>query len=214
MFKRFKEMLWLSKQQDSDEIMSQDKYLIVGLGNPGKKYHRNRHNIGFMAIDEISTAVSIPLGKVQQKGITGNGRWQGASLILVKPQTFMNLSGESVQALCQFFKVSRENILVIHDEVDLPFGTLTLKDGGGLAGHNGLKSIAQHMGGQDFHRLRMGIGRPVHGSVSNYVLSSFSKDDEIILEDYLSGAADAITIYLEKGFQKAASKYSRKNFKE
>ncbi|TDJ08937.1 MAG: aminoacyl-tRNA hydrolase [Deltaproteobacteria bacterium] len=193
--------------------MSENAKLIVGLGNPGLEYEYTRHNIGWLALDCLENSIPL-IWKEKFKGLYAQATVGGEKAYFLKPQTYMNLSGESVQALCQFFKVPRQNILVIHDEVDLPFGTLTLKNSGGLAGHNGLKSIAQLMGGQDFLRLRMGIGRPLHGSVSSYVLSSFSSEDEIILEDYLSGAADAIKIYLEKGFEKAASKYSKKNFKE
>ena len=124
----------------------------------------------------------------------------------------MNLSGESVQPCADFFKVSVENILVIHDELDLPFGTLAFKKGGGLAGHNGLKSIDQQLGSRDFMRLRLGIGRPSHGNVASYVLSSFSTDEKIVLDDFLRGGGEAIDCFMSDGFQKAAKSFSKKSY--
>jgi PTH1 family peptidyl-tRNA hydrolase len=128
----------------------------------------------------------------------------------LKPQTYMNLSGESVQPLCQFYKILPEEILVLHDELDLPLGEIQFKKGGGLAGHNGLKSMAQHLATQDFYRLRIGIGRPPHGSVSNWVLSRFSDEQDLEVELVLKYSIDAILEFLKLGM-KVATKYNKKN---
>ncbi|MFT6068695.1 MAG: PTH1 family peptidyl-tRNA hydrolase [Bacteriovoracaceae bacterium] len=178
--------------------------LIVGLGNPGNEYRETRHNIGFMVLDHLNDN----LGSGWKEKFKGeySGFPDG---YLLKPMTFMNLSGESVQKAAQFFKVKPNMTLVIHDELDLPFGTIALKNGGGLAGHNGLKSIAQHYGTNDFLRLRIGIGRPVHGDVSNYVLSRFGSDDQIILEKVVNGSAEAVKDVINNGFEKVAKKYKK-----
>lgn len=180
--------------------------LIVGLGNPGKKYEKNRHNIGMMLLDSMNER-----WQEKFKGLYAQENIAGSKVYYLKPQTFMNLSGESVQPLAQFFKIQVADILVIHDELDLPFGTLALKRGGGLAGHNGLKSIAAQLGTQDFLRLRLGIGRPPHGDVSNWVLSDFSKEENIVFNKFLTEGASALKTFLEKGFDAAASSYSRKS---
>ena len=180
--------------------------LIVGLGNPGKKYEKNRHNIGMILLDSICSS-----WQEKFKGFYAQETQGSSKVFYLKPQTFMNLSGESVQPMAAFFKVDPKNILVVHDELDLPFGTLALKKGGGLAGHNGLKSIAAQLGTQDFLRLRIGIGRPVHGDVSNWVLSDFSKDESVTLQKILTEGALALKTFLDKGFDAAASSYSRKN---
>ncbi|MFN2279831.1 MAG: aminoacyl-tRNA hydrolase, partial [Candidatus Promineifilaceae bacterium] len=145
---------------DSELKMAEgERFLIVGLGNPGKKHQKNRHNIGFMAVDRLAGQNEIPLGKVQSKAVLGNGRIAGQQVILAKPQTYMNRSGDSVGPLVNYYRVPLENVLVIYDELDLPFGTLRLRQSGGSGGHNGMKSIINHLG-QDFPRMRLGIGRP------------------------------------------------------
>ena len=184
-------------------------YLIVGLGNPGSKYDKNRHNIGFMSVDLVAEAQ-----KSFWKDKFNAGYASIDSGFLLKPMTYMNLSGESVQKAAHFFKIKPESILVVHDELDLPYGVAALKKGGGLAGHNGLKSIAQQLGTKDFLRLRLGIGRPKYGDVSNFVLSDFSKEEEPLLGDYLNGSVKIINEFMKSGFQKATTKYSRKSIIE
>lgn len=178
--------------------------LIVGLGNPGNEYSETRHNIGFMVLDSL----------LESYGSNWKEKFKGeyssfSDGYLLKPMTFMNLSGESVQKASKFFKVTPGLTLVIHDELDLPFGTIALKNGGGLAGHNGLKSIAQHYGTNDFLRLRIGIGRPEHGDVSNYVLSRFSSEDQVNLDKVINGSVDAIKDVINNGFSKVANKYKK-----
>lgn len=180
--------------------------LIVGLGNPGKKYEKNRHNVGMILLDSLNER-----WQEKFKGLYAQESVGSSKVFYLKPQTFMNLSGESVQPMAAFFKINPSDILVVHDELDLPFGTLALKKGGGLAGHNGLKSIAAQLGTQDFLRLRLGIGRPPHGDVSNWVLSDFSKEENIVLNKFLTEGASALKTFLDKGFDAAATTYSRKN---
>jgi len=184
-------------------------YLIVGLGNPGSKYRDTRHNIGFMSADCFLDANGLPW-KEKFNGEYSTFTYKGEKGYLLKPMTYMNLSGDSVQKAAQFFKVECENILVVHDELDLPFGCVELKKGGGLAGHNGLKSIAERMATRDFLRLRLGIGRPVHGDVSNFVLSNFSNEEQINLNEYINGTKSVLEQVVENGFGKVASKYKKK----
>ncbi len=183
--------------------------LIIGLGNPGTKYHHTRHNIGWDTFEELSFANEL---RWQEKfkgefAVHQNG---SEKIYFLKPQTFMNLSGESAQPLMAFFKITLENILVVHDELDLPFGTIAFKKGGGLAGHNGLKSLAASLGSQDFKRVRIGIGRPQHGDVSNWVLSGYTGEDKDFFKVYLQGCAKALEEYISVGFDKAAQTYSKK----
>ncbi|MCB9060583.1 MAG: aminoacyl-tRNA hydrolase [Halobacteriovoraceae bacterium] len=182
--------------------------LIVALGNPGKEYEFTRHNIGWLCLDQWKDSLNWKnkfKGEYDQKDYFGN------KVYFLKPQTYMNLSGESVAPVKNFFKIEIQDILVIHDEIDLPYGCISFKKGGGLAGHNGLKSIASSLGTNSFNRLRMGVGRPAKGSVSNYVLSSFDKEEEIALGPYLVKSIEAIEFYLKSGIDKSANQYNKKN---
>lgn len=183
--------------------------LVVGLGNPGPEYELTRHNIAWLTMDNLSFDSSLNW-KSKFNGVYATHNISGETIYFLKPHTFMNLSGKSVQSLCSFFKITAEEILVIHDELDLPYGQISFKIDGGLAGHNGLKSIAQNIGTQAFNRMRMGIGRPIHGSPSAWVLSKFSGNDELVLGNYLSGAAEAIEICIKSGVQSAARTYNKK----
>jgi PTH1 family peptidyl-tRNA hydrolase len=185
-----------------------DRYLIVGLGNPGRKYRGNRHNIGFMIVDQLASDNGIQSSTVQNKAIVGDGRIANQRVILAKPQTYMNDSGNAVGPLANFYKVPPENIFVIYDELDLPFGTLRLREKGSAGGHNGMKSIIQHIG-QDFPRLRVGIGRPA-GKMppAAWVLQDFGKDDMPIVTDIISEAIRATETYLREGIQLAMSRHN------
>lgn len=159
--------------------------LLVGLGNPGKDYARNRHNIGFMVLNEIAKAHNFAPWRSRFKGETSEGLIEGQKCLLLKPLTFMNLSGESVQAAASFYKIDLADIIVFHDEIDLPPAKVKIKIDGGNAGHNGLKSISQHVGNA-YMRVRLGVGRPQQKSqVANFVLKDFAKDDADWLEDEL-----------------------------
>ena len=169
--------------------------LFVGLGNPGKKYTNNRHNIGFMALNQIANDHSFSPWKNKFQGQITNGKLGDEKVILLKPETFMNLSGQSVSETIKFYKIKIEDIIVFHDELDLAPAKLRVKISGGHAGHNGLRSIHQHIGA-DYHRVRMGIGHPGHKDrVANYVLSDFAKNDQNWLQDLLFGISDG-AIYL------------------
>ncbi len=182
--------------------------LIVGLGNPGKEYENTRHNLGFMAVDHLMddarrftadacTSLSTGKGKYQLwKCLPGGLR---SPWLVAKPQTYMNLSGEAVGHICNFYNLDAEQVLVVHDELDLPLGRMKFKTGGGLAGHNGLKSIAQHLGTRDFHRLRLGIGKPEHANTAGYVLSKFSGEEPRLVGDVLDGALRGMLAFIERG---------------
>jgi PTH1 family peptidyl-tRNA hydrolase len=184
--------------------------LIVGLGNPGPQYSWTRHNAGFMVLDRLSRLASISVTKKAFSGLSGDGNWQGERIYLLKPQTFMNLSGRSVAEALRFYKLSLSDLIVVHDELDIPFGSVKLKQGGGHGGHNGLRSLGQELGSTDFARLRIGIGRPVHGDVTNYVLGNFPKDEMDDLLGVLDGAVDALEMVLKDGMPKAMSIFNAK----
>jgi PTH1 family peptidyl-tRNA hydrolase len=184
------------------------KYLIAGLGNPGREFKGNRHNIGFMVVDRLAEKYGIRLGRVQQKAITGEGRIKERPVILVKPQTFMNRSGDSVGPLANYYKVALEHVLVVYDEIDLPFGTLRLRSKGGSGGHNGMKSIIQHLG-QDFPRMRLGVGRP-SGRMppAAHVLRDFDKDEQPILIELLDLVVEAVETFLIEGVDLAMTRHN------
>lgn len=176
-----------------------DRHLIVGLGNPGPRYVDNRHNVGFMVLDHLAAEAGIDIGRSKFKGVFGAGTIEGAPIALLKPMTYMNLSGQSVAPAARFFDVDPSRVVVVHDELDLPFGRLRLKVGGGHGGHNGLRSMFQELGSRDFVRLRVGIGRPQGGSVSDYVLSDFDGEDAQWLPDLLERSAAALRATLREG---------------
>jgi PTH1 family peptidyl-tRNA hydrolase len=164
--------------------------LIVGLGNPGAKYQKNRHNIGFMALDRIAADHGLSPWRARFQGEVAEGRLGGERVTLLKPGTFMNLSGQSVGEAMRYLKLEPADIVVLHDELDLAPGKLRSKLGGGHAGHNGLRSIHQHIG-ENYRRLRIGIGHPGHKDrVAGYVLSDFAKAEEALVEDLLRGISD------------------------
>lgn len=177
-------------------------YLVVGLGNPGPKYERTRHNVGFMAVERLAVVTGAPPFKDKWKGRTTKGSLAGEDVLLLQPLTYMNLSGESAQPAMAFHRIPIERIVVVHDELDLPFGEVRIKVGGGTAGHNGLKSMVQHCG-PDFVRVRMGIGRPQKGSTESYVLGEPSPDERPFVPDLVERAAKAVAAIVEKGPQAA-----------
>lgn len=161
------------------------RYLFVGLGNPGEKYGNNRHNVGFLALDSVCAFHSFPAYITKYQGLMTAARMGEMEIILLKPQTFMNLSGKSVAEVVRFFKIPLEHVYVIHDDLDLEPGKIRIKKGGGNGGHNGLTSLDQHMG-KEYVRVRVGIGHPGHKDlVTSYVLGNFSKNDQNWLEPTL-----------------------------
>jgi PTH1 family peptidyl-tRNA hydrolase len=186
--------------------------LIVGLGNPGARYQWTRHNAGFMVLDRLSQLAGISVAKKGSSGLSGEGFWQGQRLILLKPQTFMNLSGRSVAEVARFHKIPCEDIIVVHDDLDISFGRVRLKKGGGHGGHNGLRSIITDFGTRDFLRLRIGIGRPVRGDVVDYVLNPFSTLEMKDLAAVLDGAVDILESLFSDGLEKTMSLHNNRDF--
>jgi PTH1 family peptidyl-tRNA hydrolase len=191
------------------ESSGSDRFLIVGLGNTGRKYRRNRHNIGFMVVDKLAEVHGISLSRAQNKAVMGNGRIVNQSVILAKPQTMMNLSGDAVGPIARYYDIPPANILVIYDELDLPFGTIRLREKGGAGGHNGMKSIINHLG-NDFPRMRLGIGRPPgRMPPAAYVLQDFGRDDEPVVAEILDTAVQAVSTFLTDGINLAMSKHNK-----
>jgi len=186
--------------------------LIVGLGNPGPKYQRTRHNAGFLVLDRLAQRAAIPVTRKSFAGLAGEGEYRGQRLLLLKPQTFMNLSGRSVAEALRFHKLSPDDLIVIHDDLDIPFGRIKLKAGGGHGGHNGLRSLLQELGGGAFTRVRLGIGRPLHGDAADYVLTGFSAAEQAELPQVVDGAVAALEMLLAEGLPKAMSLCNNRDF--
>ena len=164
---------------------------VVFLGNPGREYERTRHNAGFLVADHWSLARSLAWQK-KFKGQWASLAWNGRKIPLLRPLTFMNLVGESARPMGDFLRIEPQSWIAVHDDIDLPFGEVRVQSGGGLGGHNGLRSLKQHLGTDGFHRLRLGIGRPLQGDVASFVLGRFTADEEIELERVLDRAVTAL----------------------
>jgi PTH1 family peptidyl-tRNA hydrolase len=181
--------------------------IIAGLGNPGKTYANNRHNIGFMVVDALAEKHSLKFNKMMNQGIVALGEIAGCKVALVKPQTFMNDSGRSVGPLLKFYKSTPQDLLVIYDELDLPAGEVKLRKRGGSAGHNGMRSIIQHVGTQEFPRLRMGIGRPPgQMQPKDFVLRDFSFNDLVEARFWIDKAVDGIALWLTETVDNAMNR--------
>ncbi|MFD2045572.1 aminoacyl-tRNA hydrolase [Ornithinibacillus salinisoli] len=183
---------------------------IVGLGNPGRKYKKTRHNIGFMVIDELLHRHRWgPLKKDKFHGKHTIEHLQGEKVVLLQPQTYMNLSGQSIRPLIDFYEIAPEDVLVIYDELDLPTGKIRLRQKGGHGGHNGIRSIIDHLGTKEFNRIRIGVGRPTSPiPVVDYVLGSFPKSEQEIVSDSIHKAADACEKWLEKPFLEVMNEFN------
>jgi len=188
--------------------------LVVGLGNPGPKYHLNRHNIGFLCLDFWleSLGVASSRWKSDSQAEHVSFEFEGQKVVLLKPQTYMNLSGQAVQSTLAFYKIPLQNLVVIHDEIDQPFGAIKIHKNRGHAGHNGIRSISQLLGSNDYARLRLGVGRPANPemSVADYVLQNFSKSEMDSLPAFLERSCDALEAILQSGVDKAASNFNSK----
>lgn len=182
--------------------------LIVGLGNPGKEYAGTRHNCGFMVIDRLASKLNVDVDQNKFKGLYAKVKYHGEDIILLKPQTYMNLSGESVNAVMNFFKIDKEDLLVIYDDLDMPVGKLRLRKTGSAGGHNGIKNIIAHLNSQDFKRIRVGIDRHKYMNVADYVLSCFSKVESEAIEQGIENAANAVLDYLDNDFNHAMNYYN------
>jgi PTH1 family peptidyl-tRNA hydrolase len=187
----------------------EDTFLLIGLGNPGREYKDTRHNFGFMLIDRIAVRLNARGMKVQSKAIVMNTTHEDRKLILAKPQTFMNLSGQSVQGLAHFYKVPFTNMMVLSDDLDIPFGTIRIRASGGPGGQRGMASIIEKLGTKDFPRLRLGIGRPPgRMDPAAYVLQSFSRDEMQTLSEVLDHGAEAVLAFVAHGLNKAMNEYN------
>ena len=188
--------------------------LVVGLGNPGPEYRGHRHNLGFVVVDRLAGAVGIALGQLKFHGRFGQGDVGKTRLLLLEPETYMNASGEAVSAAARFYKVAPDDLLVIHDELDLSFGRLQLKRGGGTGGHNGLESVVEQLGTADFARLRFGIGKPqgpnAKERVVGHVLHDFSAEEKAALEPLLERATDMARAWVSLGLAEAMNRHNRR----
>jgi PTH1 family peptidyl-tRNA hydrolase len=184
-------------------------YLITGLGNPGRQYQHTRHNVGFMIVDQLAKRLGISFTRLESKALVTKGDFQTQRLVLAKPQTFMNLSGQAVGALVKFYKVPPEQLLIVYDDADLPLGTLRMRPGGGSAGQKGMVSILERLGTQDVPRLRFGIGRPPgRMPASAYVLQDFSKAELELLPSLLDRSVDAILAFVSQGLEAAMNQFN------
>lgn len=182
---------------------------IVGLGNPGTQYAKTRHNIGFMVIDRLSERWNVPVNKNKCRGEAGEGRVGETKVGLFKPMTYMNLSGEAMRAYMQFHKLKLEDLIVIYDDLDTEFGKIRLRYKGSAGGHNGIKSAIQHLGTQEFQRIRMGISRPRPGvNIADYVLAQYTKEEFSALPDMIDAACDAVEAALTEPFEKVMAKFN------
>lgn len=196
--------------------MSEDRFrLIVGLGNPGEEYRYTRHNMGFVVVDRFSEAHQIPLDKHKFDVVLGRGKVRSQPVILARPVTFMNRCGPAVRDLARFYKLSMQDVLVIHDDIDVVFGKMKIKEKGGDGGHNGVKSLIEAWGSGAFTRLRIGIGRPqTRQAVRAYVLGRFDAQQEALLGDVISAAQDAVETILFKGVREAMNQFHGKTISE
>lgn len=189
--------------------MTADTFLLIGLGNPGREYQGNRHNFGFMLIDRLCVRLSARGLKLQSKAIVTSAQYEGCKLLLAKPQTYMNLSGQAIQGLAHFYKLPLEQLLVAHDDLDLPFGTIRVRPGGGPGGQKGVASAIERLGTKDFARLRLGIGRPPgRMEPADYVLQDFSRDEMKQVSEVLDRAADAALCFVIEGLDKTMNKFN------
>ena len=185
-------------------------YVIVGLGNPGKKYENTKHNIGFITVDFLADKNNIKVNKIKHKALVGEGMISGQKVLLVKPQTFMNLSGNSVREIMEYYKVDPDKLLVIYDDVDIPIGRLRIRKKGSAGTHNGMRSIIYDLQEDGFPRLRIGIGSDRKIPLAGYVLGGFGKEEAKMMEDAVERAALAVECMLEKGIDIAMGEYNVK----
>ena len=190
-------------------------YLIAGLGNPGKEYEKTRHNVGFEVLDRVAKEMGIRAESKELRALVGKGLWRGEKVLLVKPQTYMNLSGESIGALADYYKIPAEQVIVISDDVALPVGSLRVRKKGSAGGHNGLKNIILHLGTEDFPRVRVGVGeKNEHQDLATHVLGRPGKEDRACLEEAMDRAALAVLCILESGPGEAMNRFNAKKREE
>ena len=186
------------------------EWLVVGLGNPGEQYVYTRHNAGFLTIDELAERKQIPVQRLKHRALTNTVELAGVKVLLMKPVTYMNLSGEAVGEAARFYKIPPERVLVISDDVSLPLGKLRIRKSGSAGGHNGLKSIIQHLGTEAFPRLKIGVGGKPHPDydMADWVLSRFTGEDKQVMDETVRRAADAVECFLKDGPDRAMGKFN------
>lgn len=184
-------------------------YLIAGLGNPGREYEKTRHNVGFTAIDYLAYDKNITVSKIKFKGIYGDGMIAGEKCILLKPQTYMNLSGESIREAAEYFKIEPNKIIIIYDDVDLEPGKVRIRPKGSAGGHNGMKSIIYQLNSDEFPRVRFGVGKAEHGMV-NHVLGRFNEEDGVKVSDAIRNLPGIVEAIIKNGVNDAMNKYNGK----
>lgn len=193
------------RKEEKDNVM----YLIVGLGNPGKQYEKTRHNVGFEVIDRLADQLFASVEEKKFRGYYGKAVIDGQKVILLKPQTFMNLSGESVRSAADFYKIQPDHIIVVYDDVSLDVGQLRIRTKGSAGGHNGIKNIIAHLGTQEFPRVKVGVGNKTpRMDLADYVLSHFSKADQDAMEDAFKEAAEAVKALISEGADRAMNRFN------
>lgn len=186
-------------------------YIIAGLGNPTKEYDKTRHNVGFSVIDALADQYNIDVSERKHKALCGRGAIEGQKVVLMKPQTFMNLSGESIRAAVDFYKVDPEDIIIIYDDISLEPGQLRIRLKGSAGGHNGIKNIIAHLGTQEFPRIKVGVGaKPPRMDLADYVLSRFSQGEQRLMDDAFKEAADAAVMMMTDGAERAMNHFNTK----
>lgn len=185
-------------------------YVIVGLGNPGKQYERTKHNIGFITLDYLAQQNNIKINKIKHKALVGEGFISNQKVLLVKPQTYMNLSGNSVKEIVEYYKIEPEELIVIYDDIDIDMGRLRIRKKGSAGTHNGMRSIIYDLQTDQFPRVRMGIGGERKGDLASYVIGKFHKDAIQTMEDAVKRASSAIECMLDKGIDIAMGEYNIK----
>ena len=183
-------------------------YIIAGLGNPGKKYENTRHNMGFLTIDLLAEEYGIKVDKLKFKSLVGEGRIAGQRVLLIKPQTYMNLSGEAIREALNFYKIEPEELIVIYDDIDIPTGTFRIRKKGSAGTHNGMRSVVHQIQSDQFPRIRVGIGSEKKVDLINYVTGGVSKSERELLEDALVKSAKAAACIVEKGIDKAMNEFN------
>jgi len=183
--------------------------LIVGLGNPGAEFRHNRHNVGFMLLDCLADRLGESFSRLESNSLLTKAKYQDKRLLLAKPQTFMNLSGQAVSRLVKYYKIPRESLLIVYDDVDLPLESIRIRPNGGAGGHKGVTSIIERLGTNEFPRLRLGIGRPPgRKNAAAHVLQNFTKEENVFLEVTLERAVDAVLVFVSAGLETAMNKYN------
>lgn len=184
--------------------------IVVGLGNPGKEYENTKHNVGFLTIDILAEKLNVKVNKIKFKALIGETRIANEKVILVKPQTYMNLSGQTVSEIANFYKIDAQDLIVIYDDIDIPIGTLRIRKNGSAGTHNGMRSIIGEYANDNFPRIRIGIGGERKGDLANYVISGFKKDDIKTVENTIENAAEAVVCIIEHDISTAMQNYNTK----